>query len=80
MFSTQKLWSPRVLDGCLPLAEDCVVHQVGCSVHAAEGVVDRLVSDCERSIVGHNGVIEDVLGVFAGHVLWRTDQHQKEYE
>lgn len=64
--------SPRVRDGRLPLAEHCVVDQVGCSVHAAEGVVDRLVSDCERSIVGHDGVIEDVLGVFAGHVLWRS--------
>lgn len=30
----------------LPLAENGVVHQVGRSVHAAEGVVDRLVSDC----------------------------------
>lgn len=70
--STQSLWAPRVLDGCLPLAEDGVVHQVGCSVHAAEGVVDRLVSDCQRRVVGHNGVREEVLGVFAGHVLWRT--------
>lgn len=54
------------------MAEDGVVYQVGRSVQAAEGVVDRLVPDCQRSVVGHNGVIEDVLGVFAGHVLWRT--------
>lgn len=56
------------------MAEDRVVDQVGCSVHAAEGVVDRLVSDCERGIVGHDGVIEDVLWVFAGHVLWRSEE------
>lgn len=58
--------------GCLPLAEDGVVHQVSCSVHAAEGVVDRLVSDRQRGVVGHDGVGEHVLGVFAWHVLCRT--------
>lgn len=57
------------LDRRLPLAEDGVVHQVGRPVHAAEGVVDRLVSHRQQSVVGHNGVKEDVLGVFAGHEL-----------
>jgi len=56
-----------------PLAEHGVVQQVGGSVHAAEGVVDRLVSDRERRVVGHDGVGEDVLGVFAGHVLSREN-------
>lgn len=62
----------------LPLAENGVVHQVGRSVHAAEGVVDRLVSDRQQSVVGHDGVKEDVFGVFAGHVLWRiTHRHER---
>lgn len=55
--------------GRLPLAEHGVVEQVGRPVHAAEGVVDRLVSHRQRRVVGHDGVGEDVLGVFAGHVL-----------
>lgn len=70
--STQNLRVSHVLRGCLPLAEDGVVDQVGRSVQAAEGVVNRLVSDRQRRVVGHNGVIEEVLGVFARHVLWRA--------
>lgn len=55
-----------------------MVDQVGRSVHAAEGVVDRLVSDRQQRVIGHNGVKEDVFGVFAGHVLWRaTHTHER---
>lgn len=71
-WSTQNLRVARVLRGCLPLAEDGVVDQVGRSVQAAEGVVNRLVSDRQRRVVGHDGVIEEILGVFARHVLWRA--------
>lgn len=68
--------APAALDRRLPLAEDGVVHQVGRSVHAAEGVVDRLVSHRYQSVVGHNGVKEDVLGVFAGHELRRIPERR----
>lgn len=77
-WSTQSLWSPSVLDWSLPLTKDCIIDQVGCSVHAAEGVVDWLVSDSERSVVGHYGVVEHILGVFAGHVLWTEEDRIKQ--
>ena len=54
---------------CLPLAEHGVVDQVGGPVGAAEGVVHRLVPHRQRGVVGHDGVVEGVLGVFPGHVL-----------
>lgn len=41
----QSLRAAGALGRCLPLAENGMVDQVGRSVHAAEGVVDRLVSD-----------------------------------
>lgn len=59
------------------MAEDGVIYQVGGSVHAAEGVVDRLVPDGQRRIVGHNGVVEDVLGVFAWHVLQKQTKKRQ---
>ena len=56
----------------LPLAEDGVVHQVGGAVGAAERVVHRLVTHGEGRVVRHDGVVEDVLWVFASDVLGET--------
>lgn len=57
-----------------PLAEDGVVKQVGSSVEAAEGEVDRLVSESQRGVVGDDGVGEDVFGVFTRQELLEEKQ------
>ena len=76
-FFRQKSCCPSVQERCLPLTEDCVIYQVCCAVHAAKGVVNRLVPHCQSRIIGHNGVVKDVLGVFAWNVLLKKNTDAK---